>query len=224
MHDIEQRRRFSEQLPFYINGTLGGTDRDWMQQYMDAHLDAQREFRFESLLCETTKNVDSQVPEAERVNQLLGEWHRVRPQRSWWNRWLELQWIAGDYGAGARIAIPVPALAVLGALVVGQAVFFGSKALVEPQTNAYRSVAIPCLGENQIRVVFKPDSKNVDTVILLRTLEAHLIAGPSETGEIWIALPSTAAQTQALTTLQSSPLIESAVVSMPSQNSTDCKK
>ena len=224
MHDVDQRRRFSEQLPYYINGTLGGVDREWMQQYMDTHLDAQREFRFESLLCETTRSVDSQVPEAERVNRLLGEWHRVRPQRSWWNRWLGLQWIADDHVAGARIAIPVPALAVLGALVVGQAVFFGSKALVEPQTNAYRSIAIPCVGANQIRVVFKPDSKNVDTVLLLRTLDAHLIAGPSETGEIWIALPSNVAQAQALTTLQSSPLIESAVASQHSQDSADCKK
>lgn len=222
MHDSnEARKRFSELLPFYVNGTLDASDLAWMESYVSGDPDAQNEYRFEKLLRETTRTTVAQRTEAEREESLLAELRRARSKTSWWSRLLRVALPTQDGSSGA-LAIPIPALVVVGVLVIGQAIYIGSTSMHGTETNAYRGIRAPCADGPQLRLVFKADAKNVDVVVLLRAAEASITAGPSATGEIWVVLAAGASVDTVQAMLRSSPIVESVDVTTRSANSSGC--
>ena len=68
-----ERQRFVELLPFYVNGTLDAKDHDWVDAYLATHPNAENELKFMQILRESTRNTTSKVPEAQRLERLLGE-------------------------------------------------------------------------------------------------------------------------------------------------------
>lgn len=222
MHDSnEARKRFSELLPFYVNGTLNATDLTWMESYVSGNADAQNEYRFEKLLRDTTRRTASQRTEAEREESLLAELRRARSKTSWWSRLLGVA-RPTQGGTSGALAIPIPALVVVGILLIGQAIYIGSTSTHGTKTNAYRNIVAPCAQGPQLRLVFKADAKNVDVVVLLRAAEASITAGPSATGEIWVVLPAGASVDTVQAMLRSSPIIQSVVVAGASSKSSGC--
>lgn len=222
MHDSnEARKRFSELLPFYVNGTLNATDLTWMESYVSGNADAQNEYEFEKLLRDTTRRTASQRTEAEREASLLEELHRARSKTSWWSRLLGVA-LPTQGGSSGALAIPIPALVVIGVLVIGQAIYIGSSSIHGTETNAYRNIVAPCAEGPQFRLVFKADAKNVDVVVLLRAAEASITAGPSATGEIWVVLPAGASVDTVQAMLRSSPIVESVDVTTRSAKSSGC--
>ena len=104
----------------------------------------------------------------------------------------------------------------------------------EPQTptegggreTVYRSeplqgaAAVAC--QTTIHAVFNPDSSFAEIIILLRKIEASVVAGPSETGELWLTLPKGRLLEEGIAMLKSSAVVQSAEISLPSRR--ECGK
>lgn len=82
------------------------------------------------------------------------------------------------------------------------------------------SAAVAC--QTTIHAVFNPDSSFAEIIILLRKIEASVVAGPSETGELWLALPKGRLLEEGIAMLKSSAVVQSAEVSLPSRR--ECGK
>lgn len=82
------------------------------------------------------------------------------------------------------------------------------------------AAAVAC--QTTIHAVFNPDSSFAEIIILLRKIEASVIAGPSETGELWVVLPNGLLLEEGLAILKSSVVVQSAEISLPS--SRECGK
>ena len=122
------RQRFSELLPFYVNSTLSAHDDDWMTAYLAAHPDAAQEREFVSMLRETTCSTASKVPESERLARLMGDWKSSRPAASRLQK--AMTWLQG------RVRIPAPAMVLASVVMLGQAVVIGSF-LSRPESQQY---------------------------------------------------------------------------------------
>lgn len=208
------RQRFSELLPFYVNSTLSAHDHDWMTGYLAAHPDAAQEREFASMLRETTRGTASKVPEPERLERLMREWKSSRPTASWWQQ--ALQWLQG------RVRIPAPAMVLASVVMLGQAVVIGSF-LSEPSGEAlFRSERPECVAAPTLRVLFKPDARHADILLILRSVEATVQNGPSETGALWLTVPPGRSLAEAQAMLRSSALVEEVVLSPERQVPATC--
>lgn len=74
----------------------------------------------------------------------------------------------------------------------------------------YRSVTPPLAQAcaPRLRVMFNPDSAYADVIVTLRRLDATLVDGPSETGEVWIAPARDQAPQELAAMLRQSRLVE----------------
>jgi hypothetical protein len=112
-----------------------------------------------------------------------------------------LHWLFSPHWA------PAP---VMGALL---AVFVAFTALQPADdTERYRSDLPACKDLPRLRVVFNPAAPQADTLLLLRKIEARVVDGPSETGELWLSLPPSTTPAEALAHLKASPLVDQALL------------
>lgn len=112
-----------------------------------------------------------------------------------------LHWLFGPHWA------PAP---VLGAMLAVFVAFLG----LQPQdaSERYRSDMPLCKDIPRLRVVFNPSAPQADTLLLLRKVEARVVDGPSETGELWLSLPPTTSPDEALAQLKASALVDQAML------------
>lgn len=78
----------------------------------------------------------------------------------------------------------------------------------------------PAAADAFIRVAFKPDSTGGDVIVLLRTLRAGYVAGPSQLGDYYLLVARNGAA-DALSALQTSASVESRKSSMLCRHDTD---
>lgn len=217
MPDKDQdRQRFSELLPFYVNDTLGAEDRAWMDSYLTAHPEVQNEKRFVERLAKMTEETVSPVPQAQRLEQFLGQWRDARAHPSLLHR--IQSWISRP------MRLPAPALAAVAVLVVAQSVIIGSLIGSKDQGEAFRGERAECVAGPRIRVVFNPEAKHVEIVLLLRKLELSVQQGPSETGEFWVTVPQGRSPEEAQAMLRSSALVEETVLAPANSADPRCAK
>ena len=210
------RQRFSELLPFYVNSTLSAQDHDWMTRYLAAHPDGAQEREFVSMLRETTRSTVSKVPEPARLERLMREWKSSRPATSRLQR--AMQWLQG------RVRIPAPAMVLASVVMLGQAVVIGSF-LSEPSGEAlFRSERPECVAAPTLRVLFKPDARHADILLILRSVEATVQSGPSETGALWLTVAPGRSLAEAQAMLRSSALVEEVVPSQESRVPAGCAR
>lgn len=102
------------------------------------------------------------------------------------------------------------------ALLLAQGIWIALSPLLPPEeTTVYRSTLQKHRDDAcapRLRIIFKADAPYAEVVVLLRRMEATLADGPSETGEIWITLPSDRKDEETTDTLKRSSLVESADV------------
>ena len=210
------RQRFSELLPFYANSTLSAQDHDWMTGYLAARPDAAHELEFVSMLRETTLSTASKVPEPERLERLMREWKSSRPAASRLQN--AMQWLQG------RVRIPAPAMVLASVVMLGQAVLIGSL-LSEPSGESlFRSERPDCVAAPTLRVLFKPDARHADILLILRSVEATVQSGPSETGALWLTVAPGRSLAEAQAMLRSSALVEEVVPSQESRVPAGCAR
>jgi hypothetical protein len=225
----DDAKRFSELLPFYVNQTLNAADQAWMEHQLSDRPPARQALQLELLLSHTVRNTRSQVPESERLANMLAALADARrsPKAQAKASWFGLGGLSRGLAWGARLAIPVPAVMALCIVLLGQALYIARSHLPEANTqagNAYRGAAQPCADQALLRVQIKADAKMEDIVLLLRKAGATLKAGPSETGEVWVSIAPERAIEEARTVLKASAITED-VMALPAAPATEgCAK
>ena len=209
-------QRFSELLPFYVNDTLNQDDQAWMESYLASHPELKNEKRFVEHLAKLSKETASPFPESERLERFLNQWREERPSPSLLQRlkaWLQ-----------CPILMPAPVLVAVAMLVVAQSVIIGSLMSDSGQEDAFRGGRADCIASPRIRVVFNPDAKHVEIVLLLRKLELTVQEGPSETGEFWLTAPKGRLIEEAQAMLRTSAVVEEAVIAPDTRPGVGCAK
>ena len=210
------QQRFSELLPFYVNDTLGSDERIWMEGFLANHPELKNEKRFVEHLAKPAQETVSPIPEQERLERFLNQWLEERPSPPLWQR--VKAWMQG------RVRMPAPAIAAVAVLVVAQSVIIGSLMTDSTQEGAFRGEPADCVSRPRVRIVFNPDAKHLEIVLLLRKLGMIVQEGPSETGEFWLTPPEGQQLEEAQALLRSSPLVQEAVITRDSRPSAGCAK
>ena len=209
-------QRFSELLPFYVNDTLNQDELAWMESYLASHPELKNEKRFVERLAKLSQETASPIPEQERLERFLNQWREERPSPSLLQR--VKAWLQGP------IRMPAPVLAAVAMLVVAQSVIIGSLMSDFGQEAASRGGRADCIASPRIRVVFNPDAKHLEIVLLLRKLEMTVQEGPSEIGEFWLTAPKGRLVEEAQAMLRSSAVVEEAVIAPDTRPSAGCAK
>jgi len=210
------RQRFSELLPFYVNTTLNAQDHEWISAYMAAHSESNQELTFVNFLRDTTRSTESSIPESQRLDRLLRQWKKSQPAPSFLQK--TMRWLQ------ERVRIPVPAIALASIMIVGQAVVIGSFLTGQSDEVTYRSERPECVATPRIRVVFNPEAKHVDILLILRSMEATIQNGPTETGALWLSVPKKHSLEEVQAMLRSSALVDEVVVIKESRLPAECTK
>lgn len=175
--------RFQKLLPFYVNGTVGSDDRNWMIDFLARHPERNAELAFTGKVQKILKTVGADRPADVGLRAILSE---IRAEREPLPR---LSRIKDMLTTSFRI--PVPALAGLAIVVIVQGIVIGSlkqTSLVQ-DAETYRGAMVPPDADvAQLKVSFSP-SASISTIsdLLLHT-RCRVITGPSETGEYWLAI------------------------------------
>lgn len=196
-------QRFSELLPFLVNGTLAPAEVAWMNAYLDAHPQAGQELKFAELLRQSALREAPPTSEDERLDQFL---KRYRQQRAPAGslaavaRWFTRSWNLPSYALAALVVALATETLMLGALV--------SPAQDEER---YRGSAAGCPQAGDIRIKLGPDTKLAEMAALLRQAHLSVVDGPSVNGEFWVRPPVGQQAQQALSDLRANPLVDEAV-------------
>jgi len=183
MADRDDKRRFDELLPFYVNGTLGAADRAWVDAYVARAPGAREALAWHEALTHTLEERYERVPadvgRRALEARLAGE--RRAPR-------------AGFMAALERL-LPrdalYPAFAGAAALVLVQAIAIGVL-VTRSETPAYsdaRSVQ-PTAGGRYLQVSFKSDAAERDIRLALIRAGGQIVHGPGQLGDYYIAVPA----------------------------------
>ncbi len=204
MQQAEQaRQRFQALAPWYVNGTASQADRDWMEQYLAAHPQAQRDIDWQHQLALSLHAEVESFPAdigLARLQSLVRR-QRAASAQSWLQRWLDRipsQWLA-------------PALATAMVLLVVQGGVMGGLLLRQPPVEPVAYRAIGAAPGNYLRVMFRRDATEGAIRQALLQHAATLAAGPNQLGEYWIDVPADR-QAALQSALQRGGLIEMAAV------------
>ena len=201
MHDSPTaHEKFLALLPFFTNGGLEEEDRQWMVRYIDQHPETQPLTVFEQRLRQSIQDTQSLVPEATRLKALLNAYRELHGKPSLSTRLR--RWFTGTY------SIPAPLILASIAIVMIQGAYIAVQAPADLEQERYRAIESPCFKETTLRIRFNPDASQADIVLLLRGVEGSIVAGPTETGQIWVAIPHGKSPEEAANQLRASPSVE----------------
>jgi hypothetical protein len=188
--------RFDELLPFYVNGTLGESDRAWVDNYLREHPAANAELAWtrnlQTRLHEDVPAVSSEVGMERALARIRSE--GPAPQRARHAATPTLleklrEWFA------SIVPQPMlrPALAGAVALVALQTVVIVQMA-GEPVDDASQMRAIPpsaMVDEGPyLKVNFKGEAREAEIRLLLVEVHGSLAAGPGQLGDYYVRIPA----------------------------------
>lgn len=194
-------------LPWYVNGTLEEAE----SQLVSAHLSSCRICEEELADCAELQAAvrrtrqESWEPGPEHLASLMaqlgaGTAGRV-PAQSPWSRLRD--WLTAPPGWGRWVLIPQTALAAgLAGLIVWQSL---GAAPADYRTLTSPPTAAAPLAGHVLDVAFRDDLREIELRALLRTLEAELVAGPSELGVYTVVVPASISRAGALERLRGHP-------------------
>ena len=173
-------QRFSELLPFYVNGTLTEADKAFFESYLLQHPEAQDEVYFTQKLRTAVKAVGSERNEEAGLERLLTS---VRLSRKTTKTPLLERWqqYFRDWGF-------TPAFVTVAVLMMIQ-----SAVLIErwPQDQApstlttYRNLP-EMSAQAHLKIIIRANANFSDVVMLLRQAGCSIVNGPSESAELWL--------------------------------------
>lgn len=207
--------RFDELLPFYVNGTLESTEREWVDAYLREHPQAASELdscrTLQTRLRADVPAVSSEVGLERTLSRIRREGpapqlaRRAAPPtfRERLSDWLS-----------TLVPQPVlkPAFAVALAVVAVQGVVIVQMAGDE-DTSLIRS-APPTAVVDQgpyLKVNFKADAREADIRLLLVEVHGSLAAGPGQLGDYYLRIPAAQADAAA-GKLKSSTIVDAVAV------------
>ncbi|MGP1716197.1 MAG: hypothetical protein ACTS9Y_03370 [Methylophilus sp.] len=171
------RRAFEELIPFYVNGTLSPEDKQFMQNYLmkfptlKAHIDLSNRIR-SALEQDTT-----QLASAVSWQKLLKQYQTLHKKLTLTERFKNICIYLGL----------TPAFAVVLSLFIAQSAAILQLGILS-SSSAYRGLSSPAQVEAHLKVTVNPQTDYAQLVDLLRKNGCRVVAGPSETGELWLQL------------------------------------
>ncbi|HSW08351.1 anti-sigma factor family protein [Aquabacterium sp.] len=178
--------RFQELLPFYVNGSLGAEDREWVDRHVAEHDDARAELAW----CRSLQSrLQDEAPAVSASIGLDKAMQRIRsePART---------------GLGDRIAAffgllgvrPVTAFAGLAIMAVQGGVIVSlmqdKRSDADGPITEMRAPQATAVHEGpMLKLNFAPDAKEAEIRHLLMSVQGHLAGGPGQLGDYFVVVP-----------------------------------
>jgi hypothetical protein len=177
--------RFQELLPFYVNGTLQGDERAWMEQQLAEHADARAELDACRALQSRVAHSLPDVPDTLGLDRVMT---RIRgDQPGWLDRLAALLGLS----SGLRPATAFAGLAVIAVVQAGVIVSLVAGPGDEDAGAGLRTPKASAVHDGPLlKVNFAPDAKEAEIRHLLVSVQGRLAGGPGQLGDYYIAVPA----------------------------------
>lgn len=208
------QQRFSELLPFYVNGTLNAADQAFVRDFLEKNPTADVGLRFTKLLQNNFRQIGAQRSESEGLSRLLGDLatESMSPRKPPALRLPNLieRFTAWCHQWGFTPAFTVAALIVI---VQGGVLFSLGSDATKSDISGYRgSREITPIAGPVLKAVFKPTAEFAAVVDLLQVEGASIIQGPDESGAVLIRLHPNIAAEHARQRLMTSGLLDDVTI------------
>jgi uncharacterized membrane protein len=173
--------RFDELLPWYVNGTLGATDREWVESYLAAHPESQAELTWYRSL--STKLLDNApaVPDTIGLAKVMSLIRGDRPSFA--------ERVTAFFGTlGMRPAAAFAGLAIVA--VQGGFILNLLRAAPDESTELRAAAASVTDDRPMLKLNFAPDAKESEIRMLLMSVQGRLAGGPGQLGDYFVVVPS----------------------------------
>jgi len=190
--------RFSELLPWYVNGSISDEDRAWVDAYMKTTPDARSELAFyQSLQTRMRQNAPA-VPATIGLDKAMRLIRGDQPTFA--------EKISAFFGGfGMRPAVAFAALALF---TVQAGVIFTMVRQSNNDTEEIRALRATKVTEGpMLKLNIAPDAKEADIRFLLMSVGGDLAAGPGQLGDYYVRVPS-AQVTAMLDKVRASPIVD----------------
>ncbi len=211
----KEHLRFAELLPWYVNGTLAGADRVWVDAYLKNHqAEAAVELAaWRTLETQTKENIPVIAADIG-LQKALVRIHAEKAARvpaakhlSAFERFT--QWLFGSGNTGfARFS---PALGLALAVIALQAVVIGKSVVDAPDFAQVRGAKTGLADGPLLRVNFKADATENQIRLMLIDNRALIVAGPTQLGDYFIKVADARMQ-KTETQFRASPFVEAVAV------------
>jgi hypothetical protein len=211
------KTRFDELLPFYVNGTLAATERDWVDAYLREHPHASAEVDRCRTLHERIRADVPAVTSEVGLERALGRIRREGPapqltrraaQPSLWER----------VGRWLSALVPQPVLkpafaAALAVVAVQGVVIVQMVAERDDESSLIRSLPPGQVADQgpYLKVNFKSEAREADIRLLLVEVHGSLAAGPGQLGDYYVRVPAAQLQTLAAQ-LRASTIVDAVAI------------
>lgn len=185
--------RFTELLPWYVNGRINADDRAWVDEHLRANPQAAAELRwYESLqrrVQENAPNVSDEIGMdralAKIQHDLQGEKRIAAARRAQTPTAMERvrNWL-GSFGLTPALTAAVAVIALQGGLIFK---------LMQPAddeiTGIRASRGVLVTAQPLLKVNFAADAKEADIRMLLLEVRGDLVRGPGQLGDYFVNVP-----------------------------------
>jgi anti-sigma factor RsiW len=173
--------KFEELLPWYVNGTLGEADRQWVEQHLASHPEAREELAWHQAL---QADVRQDVPAVATTVGLARTLHLIRGDRP-----TLAERVTGFFASlGMR---PGLALAGVALMAVQGGVIHQMLQPGIDDTVPIRAVGpSPLVAGPLLQLHFAPGAREVDIRLALVAVQGDLAAGPSPQGDYLVRVPA----------------------------------
>lgn len=194
--------RFSELMPWYVNGTIGDEDRAWVEAYIGSHPDARAELAFYQSLQTRMRDNAPAVPATIGLAKTMLLIRGDQPTFS--------ERITAFFaGFGLR---PMTALAGLAVFAVQAGFIFSLLRTPSDDPNQIRAGQTTQITEGPLlKLNFAPDAKEADIRLLLLSVRGDLVAGPGQLGDYYVRVPA-GTEAASVATLQHNPIVQAAAL------------
>jgi len=182
MSDRDDKRRFDELVPFYVNGALRPEERAWVEAYLAREPGARAELAWHEALGQALEDRYARVPADVGLAALDA---RLGSERRGAGRGSRQSWLERLLPGGALY----PAFAGAAALVLVQAIAIGvlvtrSEA---PEYADARSIS-ETPRRTYLQVNFKPEAAERDIRLALIRAGGRIVHGPGQLGDYYVAV------------------------------------
>lgn len=204
------KSRFDELLPFYVNGTIDPTDREWVDAYLREHPKSAAELQWYRSLQDTMQRDTPAVPADIGLDKVMA---RIRAERAPARAAAKpAQPTLGERMRGWLAALapqPLlrPALAGALAVVVVQGVVIANLASHDDTSEIRAVQKAPIDPGPFLKVNFKSDAREADIRMLLVEINGSLAGGPGQLGDWYVRIPE-ARITAAASAVKASPIVD----------------
>ncbi len=173
--------KFSELLPWYVNGTLNAEDRAWVESYLKEHPAARAELEWYRSL---KSKIQDSVPQVPATIGLAKTMLLIRGDRPTLAE--RISAFFGDFALR-----PAMALGMFAVLALQSGVIFNMMQQADEDEMQIRALKAVQVEEGPLlKVNFAPEAKEADIRFALVAVQGTLAGGPGQLGDYYIRVPA----------------------------------